>query len=216
MADYNKKKGTDLNPDPITGTPGSHPVGTGLGSAGGAAAGVVAGAAVGGPVGAVIGGAIGAIAGGAAGHAIGEAIDPTVEEAYWRDNYLARPYVDRSLAYDNYAPAYRYGWESRAGQPGSQVGRGRVRPRARLGQDQGRFEPGVESGQVGHARCLASRREGDSRRLRPRRSLTHLQDSDKRRLSTEGRRFFFVGKLPSGRYIDSRRLDSEPSAPAKR
>ena len=29
----------DLNADPITGEPGSHPVGTGLGAAGGAAAG---------------------------------------------------------------------------------------------------------------------------------------------------------------------------------
>ena len=48
-------KTTDSNPanrDPLTEEPGSHPVGTGLGSAGGAAAGVAIGAAVGGPVGA--------------------------------------------------------------------------------------------------------------------------------------------------------------------
>ena len=43
MADYIKKKGTDPNPDPITGAPGSHPVGTGIGAAGGAAAGVALG-----------------------------------------------------------------------------------------------------------------------------------------------------------------------------
>ena len=34
-----KQKGTDANRDPITGTPGAHPVGTGVGAAGGAAAG---------------------------------------------------------------------------------------------------------------------------------------------------------------------------------
>ena len=33
------ERGKDLNEDPITGEPGSHPVGTGLGAAGGAAAG---------------------------------------------------------------------------------------------------------------------------------------------------------------------------------
>ena len=47
-------KTTDSNPsnrDPLTKEPGSHPVGTGLGSAGGAAAGVAIGAAIGGPSG---------------------------------------------------------------------------------------------------------------------------------------------------------------------
>ena len=33
------KKATDANRDPITGTPGAHPVGTGVGAAGGGSAG---------------------------------------------------------------------------------------------------------------------------------------------------------------------------------
>lgn len=66
------------NRDPITGTPGSHPVGTALGAAPAAMAGTVVGAAVGGPVGAVVGAAAGAIAGGAVGHQAAEAANPTL------------------------------------------------------------------------------------------------------------------------------------------
>ena len=107
-------KTPDANRDPLTGEPGSHPVGTGIGSAGGAAAGAAVGAAVGGPVGAVVGGAVGAVAGGAAGHAAGEALDPTVEAKYWEDNYRKRPYYRTGKSYSDYEPAYRYGWESAA------------------------------------------------------------------------------------------------------
>jgi phage tail tape-measure protein len=93
---------------------GSHPVGTGVGAAGGAAAGAAAGTAVGGPAGTLVGGAIGAAAGALAGQGIAEAIDPEVEDAYWRDNYSGRHYVDQGTPYTDYRPAYRYGWESRA------------------------------------------------------------------------------------------------------
>lgn len=110
---YKTTKEVDTNADPITGEPGSHPVGTGVGAAGGAAAGAAAGGVVGGPVGAVVGGAIGAVAGGLAGHGVAEAIDPTVEDTYWRETYATRPYVAPKSTYDEYAPAYRYGWESR-------------------------------------------------------------------------------------------------------
>jgi len=102
----------DANPDPITGEPGSHPVGTGLGSAGGAAAGAAVGAAVGGPVGALVGGVAGAVAGGGAGHAMGEGVNPTVEEGYWRENYVKRPYARPGSKFEDYYPAYKYGWES--------------------------------------------------------------------------------------------------------
>ncbi len=102
----------DANRDPLTGEPGSHPIGTGVGSAGGAAAGAAVGGVVGGPIGAVVGGAIGAVAGGAAGHAAGEAIDPTRETSYWRENYKNRPYYKQDRSFDDYEPAYRYGWES--------------------------------------------------------------------------------------------------------
>ena len=97
------------NRDPITGAPGAHPVGTGLGAAVG---GMAAGAAVGtvaGPIGTVIGAAVGAIAGGLAGKGVAEMIDPTVEDAYWRENYSNRPYVASGASYDDYGPAYRFG-----------------------------------------------------------------------------------------------------------
>ncbi len=100
------------NPDPITKEPGSHPLGTGAGAAGGAAAGAAVGGVVGGPVGAVVGGAVGAVAGGAAGHAAGEAVNPTVEDAYWHENYRTRPYFKTGQSYSEYQPAYRYGWEA--------------------------------------------------------------------------------------------------------
>jgi hypothetical protein len=102
-----------LNPDPITGEPGAHPIGTGAGAAGGAATGAALGGAVGGPVGAAVGGAIGAIGGGLAGHAAAEIVNPTEEDAYWRETFISRPYTDDTLGYDQYRPAYRYGWESR-------------------------------------------------------------------------------------------------------
>ena len=102
----------DANRDPITGAPGSHPVGTGVGALAG---GVAAGAAIGtmaGPVGTAIGAAVGAIAGGLAGHGVAELIDPTAEDAYWRDTYSQRDYVPSGSTYDDYGPAYRYGVDS--------------------------------------------------------------------------------------------------------
>jgi hypothetical protein len=104
----------DSNPDPITGEPGSHPIGVGVGGAGGAAAGAAVGGVVGGPVGAVVGGVVGAVAGGLAGKGVAETIDPTVEEDYWRKNYSSRPYSKSDKKYEDYDPAYRYGWEAAA------------------------------------------------------------------------------------------------------
>jgi hypothetical protein len=40
-------------------------------------------------------------------------IDATVEEAYWRENYLREPYFERGYTFDDYYPAYRTGWEGR-------------------------------------------------------------------------------------------------------
>jgi len=119
-----KKPRKDLpsrNPDPITKAPGAHPVGTGVGAAAGGAAGIGAavatGAALGtavGPVGTVIGAAVGAVAGGLAGKEVAEQINPTREEAYWRENYVSRPYVTPGMSHDDYGPAYQYGWEARS------------------------------------------------------------------------------------------------------
>ena len=108
-----KKETTDTNPDPLTGQPGSHPVGTGVGAAITGAAAGMAGGALAGPVGAIAGAAIGAVAGGYAGKAVEETIDPTAEDAYWRSNYKNRSYVESGSQYESYRPAYQYGWESR-------------------------------------------------------------------------------------------------------
>jgi len=110
MADRDRT-GKDTNPDPITGAPGSHPVGTGVGAAGGGAAGAAIGSMAG-PIGTAVGAVVGAVAGGLAGKGVGEAIDPTAEDAYWRENYKTRSYA-RGTEYSTLAPAYRYGWESR-------------------------------------------------------------------------------------------------------
>lgn len=108
----------EVNRDPLSGAHGAHPVGTGLGAAvGGAAAGAAAGT-IAGPGGTLLGAAAGAVAGGLAGKAIAEKIDPTLEAAYWRDNFAARPYVDKGASFDDYGPAYRYGVDASTKYPG--------------------------------------------------------------------------------------------------
>lgn len=108
----------DANRDPITGAPGSHPIGTGLGAAGGGTAGAAIGAVVGGPVGAVVGAAIGGVAGGLAGKGAGEMANPTVEDGYWSDNYSSSSYGSDGTPYTEYAPAYKYGSESQTRHAG--------------------------------------------------------------------------------------------------
>ena len=109
-----KDKTPDANRDPITGAPGAHPVGTGIGAAaGGMAAGAAAGTVVAGPIGTLVGTAAGAIAGGLAGKAVAEHFDPTAEDVYWRDNFKRESYYQSGMEYDDYAPAYRTGWEGR-------------------------------------------------------------------------------------------------------
>lgn len=110
-------RGTDANRDPITGTPGAHPVGTGVGAAGGAAAGAAIGA-VGGPIGAAVGLVAGAIAGGLAGKSAAEKIDPTVEDGYWKNNYSKRSYTAKDASYGDYQSAYRTGYEGYSRYPG--------------------------------------------------------------------------------------------------
>lgn len=102
-------RATDTNRDPITGEPGAHPIGTGVGAAlGGAAAGAATGTMAG-PVGTLVGAALGAIVGGLAGKSVAETIDPSLEDAYWRENFNSRPYVAAGSSYDDYGPAFGYG-----------------------------------------------------------------------------------------------------------
>ncbi|MBW8368087.1 MAG: hypothetical protein K0M70_09545 [Arenimonas sp.] len=102
----------DMNRDPITGTPGAHPVGTGVGAAAGGATGAAIGM-VAGPAGAVAGAVVGAVVGGLAGKGVAEGVNPTAEDAYWRDQYVREPYYATDRSYEDYSPAYRIGYEGR-------------------------------------------------------------------------------------------------------
>jgi phage tail tape-measure protein len=122
-----------VNPDPITKAPGAHPMGAGVGAAvggaavGGAAAAIAVGAAAGsvaGPIGTVVGAIGGAVVGGMVGKDVAERVNPSAEHEYWKSNYSTRPYARDGAPYDEYAPAYQYGWESRqknAGKNFSQI-----------------------------------------------------------------------------------------------
>lgn len=92
------------NRDPITGEPGSHPVGAGSGAAVGAALGGVAGIP-GGPVGIAAGAAIGGIAGGVIGKSAAEVVNPTDEVLFWRSEFPNRPYA-HSGTWEDFEPVY--------------------------------------------------------------------------------------------------------------
>ena len=108
----------DLNRDPITGTAGAHPLGTGAGAVSGGVAGAAVGTAVGGPAGGVIGAAVGAVAGGLAGKSAAEAVNPTAEEIFWRETYVREPYYLKGRTFEYYAPGFRAGWEGRVRHDG--------------------------------------------------------------------------------------------------
>jgi hypothetical protein len=133
MGDFSGKSTTPAQP----GHDKVHPVGSGVGAAAGAAAGAAVGTAVAGPVGTLVGAAAGALAGGLVGHGVAEGINPTVEDAYWRENYRSRPYADASRGYDEYQPAYKYGWESR-GRYGADSRFEDVEPELETGWNQAR------------------------------------------------------------------------------
>lgn len=107
-----------LNRDPITGKPGSHPVGVAVGGvAGGAAVGAAAGSVLG-PIGTLVGAVVGVVAGGAAGKGVAERLDPTVEADYWRAAHKHRPYYDPAKDYDrDYAAVYGFGLQAREAEP---------------------------------------------------------------------------------------------------
>lgn len=109
--DEKSKDETHQNADPITGEPGSHPVGTGVGTAGGGMTGAAIGGAVGGPVGAAVGAVIGGVVGAYSGRGVAEAVNPTAEEKYWRENHGTQEWANNETSFDQYAPAYRTGYE---------------------------------------------------------------------------------------------------------
>lgn len=75
------------NRDPLSGAPGSHPLGTAVGAALGGVAGWAVAAGYG-PLGAAFAAIAGALAGAAAGRAAAERMNPTAEDAVWRNAFL--------------------------------------------------------------------------------------------------------------------------------
>ncbi len=105
------------NRDPITGAEGAHPLGTGLGAAGGAAAGAAMGAPAG-PLGVVVGAAAGGLVGGLVGKGAAEVVNPSLEDAYWRENWAEEPYARTDFRFEDYEPAYRIGYLGAARRDG--------------------------------------------------------------------------------------------------
>lgn len=102
-----------LNRDPLSGTPGAHIVGSGLGAASGAMAGAAV-CSMGGPVAVAAGLVVGGIVGGLCGKAVAERVNPTAEIDYWRERYAGDPYYQAGRSYEDYRPAYEIGWSARA------------------------------------------------------------------------------------------------------
>lgn len=99
----------DLHPDPLTGEPGVHLVGTSIGATAGGTTGAIIGS-VAGPIGIAVGAVIGAVVGGLAGKGVAESIDPSAEDAHWREHHAAQDHSDESSVYDDWSPAYRVGY----------------------------------------------------------------------------------------------------------
>jgi hypothetical protein len=103
------------NQDPITGAPGAHPIGVGIGAVlGGAATGAAAGTVTAGPVGTLFGAAIGAVAGGLIGKGVAEHYEPTIVENHWMPRYANESYYTDGMGYEDYAPAYQLAAARRA------------------------------------------------------------------------------------------------------
>lgn len=62
--------------------------------------------------------------------------DTNAEEAYWRQNYVNRPYVTEGTSFTEYKPAYRYGVDAHSRHPGKTFDEAE----AELGQDWDRFK----------------------------------------------------------------------------
>lgn len=116
------KKSVDLppygprNPDPITNTPGSHPIEAGVGAAvGGAATGAAIGLLLG-PPGVILATIDGAVAGGLAGKGVGELIDPTTEDNWIRE-WLAERKHTQEVSDEHAAESYRFGLKAEFDHP---------------------------------------------------------------------------------------------------
>ncbi|NOT01704.1 MAG: hypothetical protein HOP29_13865, partial [Phycisphaerales bacterium] len=61
---------------------------------------------------------VGGVSGGFAGKTAAEVLNPTAEHAFWRAEFGNRPYFTHGTPYEQYGPAFQYGWESFANHKG--------------------------------------------------------------------------------------------------
>jgi hypothetical protein len=98
--------------------------------------------------------ASGAVAGSNAHKMNSQTVNPSVESQYWKDNYSKRPYADAKVTQDDFAPAYRYGWESFASHGGDEKTFDTVEPDLRRG-----WEKAKGSSQLGWEQAKAASRD---------------------------------------------------------
>ena len=86
-----------------------------LGAGTGAMAGAVTGGAIGsaaGPAGTLVGAVAGGVIGAKAGDSIAEAVNPTDYEDHFKSTYRERPYFKSGREWNDYQPAYKYGYDT--------------------------------------------------------------------------------------------------------
>ena len=113
-----RRDGATGEPTAATGEPTAATVGAGTGAAGGALAGAALGTAIAGPVGLGVGAVVGGVAGAYGGTRIATALYPAEEESYWREHHAEEPWAENGSTYDEYADAYRTGYNGYLKYPG--------------------------------------------------------------------------------------------------
>jgi len=138
------KERTGKNAAPITGELDMHPVGTGVEAADGAVTGAALGAAIGGPIGAAVTQLSAVSRQPAVRMEWQKTMNPTTEEEkYWREYHAKQPYAEKGRPYEDYAGAYRTGYEGFHKIPGKAVRRNRKRFGARLRAQQSGIGPSM-------------------------------------------------------------------------
>jgi hypothetical protein len=132
------------------------------------------------------------VVGGLAGKAAAQTINPTIEAKFWQESHASQPYARNAFGFDEYAPAYRYGWESFGRHGGQDRTFESVEKDLDQGwaQAKGRLAPGVGPGQGGDTQRLESGaargpwRSGPRRLTARWRSVPHQSvDRTRRRLA---------------------------------
>jgi hypothetical protein len=162
-----RRETPEIHRDPLTGAPDAHPVGAGVGAAVGAGTGgallgaggaVFGGTSVGmmalgmplawvvGPIGAAVGAVAGGIVGGLLGKKVGHTQDARFEDSYWNARFHTRPYVVADTTFEDYQPAYRYGFEARLAHEGRRFDD--IEPELRDGWEKARGESRLTWGEA--------------------------------------------------------------------